>query len=418
VQAIQKEPRPALTPVPSVRRVLPPITAERRGGAGAVRRWIRRSLVLAAIVATVVVLRFTYFRPVAIPVTVTEVRTGRVEDLVTNNKAGTITARRQAALSPEFGGRIVALPVDAGARVRRGDVLIAVADADVRAQLTLEERSLDAVRSAAAEACANAEFAVRDLDRVRRLVSAGALSQQDLDRAITQQAATKATCDAATSRASQTAAGVDVARVNLGKTVLRAPFDAIVTKVNAHLGEWIMPSPAGLPMPPAVELVDVRSIYVKAPLDEVDASRATVGLPVRITMDAYPGRAFPGMVTRVGAYVSEAQQQNRTLDIDVAFDDAAFAQTLLPGLSADVEVIVQKHDDVVRVPTSAILQGGRVLIVRDSTLVQVTVRTGLTNWEFSEIVDGLKAGDLIVVSLDRPEVRAGAHVRIESEAGK
>jgi HlyD family secretion protein len=91
---------------------------------------------------------------------------------------------------------------------------------------------------------------------------------------------------------------------------------------------------------------------------------------------------------------------------------------LLPGLSADVEVIVQKHDDVVRVPTSAILQGGRVLIVRDSTLVQVTVRTGLTNWEFSEIIDGLKAGDLIVVSLDRPEVRAGAHVRIESETGK
>ena len=235
--------------------------------------------------------------------------------------------------------------------------------------MALEERSLDAVRLAAAEACANAKFAVRDLDRVRRLVSVGVSSQQDLDRAVTQQAATKATCDAATSRAYQTAAGVDVARVTLGKTVLRAPFDAIVTKVNAHLGEWIMPSPAGLPMPPAVELVDVRSIHVKAPLDEVDASRVKVGLPVRITMDAYPGRAFPGMVTRVGAYVSEAQQQNRTLDIDVAFDDAAFAQTLLPGLSADVEVIVQKHDDVVRVPTSAILQGGRVLVVRDDVLV-------------------------------------------------
>ncbi len=416
--AIQKEPRPALTPVPAVRRVLPPIAAERRGGAGAGRRWIGRSLVLAAIVVTVVVLRLTYFRSVPIPVTVTEVRTGRVEDLVTNNKAGTITARRQAALSPEFGGRIVALPVDAGARVRRGDVLIAVADADLRAQLALEERSLDAVRSAAAEACANAEFAVRDLDRVRRMVSAGALAQQDLDRAATQQTATQATCAAATSRAAQTAAGVDVARVNLGKTVLRAPFDAIVSKVNAHLGEWIMPSPAGLPMPPAVELIDARSIYVKAPLDEVDASRVKVGLPVRITMDAYPGRAFPGVVTRVGAYVSEAQQQNRTLDIDVAFDDAAFAQTLLPGLSADVEVIVQKHDDVVRVPTSAILQGGRVFVVRESVLVPVTVQRGLTNWEFSEIVDGLKAGDRIVVSLDRPEVRAGAHVRIESETGK
>jgi HlyD family secretion protein len=102
----------------------------------------------------------------------------------------------------------------------------------------------------------------------------------------------------------------------------------------------------------------------------------------------------------------------------VAFTDAALAETLLPGTSADVEVILQARDGVVRVPTSAILQGGRVLVVRDGSLVAVSVRAGLANWEFTEITDGLRAGDAIVTSLDRPEVKEGARVRVGPENGK
>jgi HlyD family secretion protein len=169
-------------------------------------------------------------------------------------------------------------------------------------------------------------------------------------------------------------------------------------------------------MPPAIELVDVRSLYVRAPLDEVDAGRVRAGFPVRITMDAYPGRSFAGVVTRVGAYVSDVQQQNRTFDIEVAFDDTRFAATLLPGLSADVEVIVQSRDGVIRVPTSVILQGNRVLTVRDGVLVGLPVRTGLANWEVTEIVEGLSPNDVIVTSLDRPDVKPGARVVIQPEA--
>lgn len=412
-----KQQRPLLV-APPTPRVLPPIVDEPAAQPRHARRWIRRLIILALVAAAIVALRLTYFKTALIPVSVTTVEVGRVEDLVTNNKAGTITARRRAALSPEVGGRIVAAPVEEGARVRRGDVLLAVADADVRAAVTLQTRSLDAARSAAREACATADFAARDLDRVRQLFTAGALSQQDLDRAVTQQATTQAACAAATARVEETIASGDAARVSLAKTVLHAPFDAIVSKVNAHLGEWIMPSPAGLPMPPAVELVDVRSLYVRAPLDEVDAGKVRAGLPVRITMDAYPGRAFAGTVTRVGAYVSDVQQQNRTFDIEAAFDDDKFAATLLPGLSADVEIIVQARDGIVRVPSSAILQGNRVLTVRDGVLWASSIRAGLANWEVTEILDGVAPGEVIVTSLDRPEVKPGARVVIQPGGGK
>jgi HlyD family secretion protein len=88
----------------------------------------------------------------------------------------------------------------------------------------------------------------------------------------------------------------------------------------------------------------------------------------------------------------------------------------MPGLSADIEVILDARDDVLRVPTYAILEGNRVLAVKGGKLESVAVETGLRNWEFTEIASGVSEGDQVVVSLDRAEVKAGA--RVEVTAGK
>jgi len=116
--------------------------------------------------------------------------------------------------------------------------------------------------------------------------------------------------------------------------------------------------------------------------------------------------------------VLDIEDQNRTFDVEVEFEDKAFARTLLPGTSADIEVILDAHEDVLRVPSYALIEGNRVMVVRDQTLESRSVETGLKNWEFTEIVRGLGAGDLVVVSLDRVEVQEGAQVRIESETLK
>lgn len=381
-------------------------------------RWGRRVLVLLALTAVGATLRMTYFRADPVPVTAVTVAAGRVEDIVANNKAGAIEAGQRALLSPETGGRIASLPVSEGAHVRQGDVLLRLSDDDLRAQVTLQQRSLDAAKAGAAEACTQADLAERDLARSEQLAAELLIAAQVLDQARSRRIASAASCAGALSRVGQAEAALDVARVAQTKTVLRAPFDGVVTRVSVERGEWLTPAPPGIALPAAIELVDTRSIYTSAPLDEVDLNRVRPGLPVRITMDAYPGRSFPGRVTRVDAYVSTAQQQNRTFDIDVAFDDAAFAQTLPPGTSVDVEVILNARDGVLRIPTSSVLQGGRVLVVRDGMLVSVRIKTGLANWEFTEVLAGLRAGDTVVTSLDRLEVTEGARVRVESEASK
>jgi HlyD family secretion protein len=199
--------------------------------------------------------------------------------------------------------------------------------------------------------------------------------------------------------------------------VLRAPFDGTVAKIVGEVGEYSTPSPPGVPTPPAIDLIDDRCLYVKAPMDEVDAPRLQPGQPVRITIDALPGRTFPGRVRRVAPIVSALEKQARTVDIDVDFDDLAAAGPLRVGYSADVEVVLDVHRDVLRVPAAAVGEGGRVLVIgAEGVLVERRVRTGLSNWEHAEVLDGLEAGEQVVSSLEREGVRPGVLARVEPAA--
>jgi len=136
---------------------------------------------------------------------------------------------------------------------------------------------------------------------------------------------------------------------------------------------------------------------------------------VAVTLDPYPGQSFPAHLTRVAAYVLDVEQQNRTVEIEVRLDDAAFAARLLPGTSADVEVVLGAHDEVVRIPTPALVEGGRVLVIGDDDrLVARTVIVGLRNWDFVEISSGLAVGERVVTSLDRAGVAAGVRVQVAS----
>ncbi|MCL4807360.1 MAG: efflux RND transporter periplasmic adaptor subunit [Thermoanaerobaculia bacterium] len=377
------------------------------------RKWLRRGLFAAVLVLAAVVLRVTLLRPDPVPVTVVAVERGAVEETVTGSRAGTVRSRRRATLSPEVGGRVERLFVRKGERVRKGDPLVRIAADDVRAHLTLAEKSLAVSEAAEREACRAAEQAVRDLSRSERLAKDDVLSLGLLERAQTEAGMTAAACEAARARVGQARASLEVARVGVGRTVLSAPFDGVVAELSTEEGEWVTPSPPGLPIPPVVELFDPDDTYVSAPLDEVDVGRVKAGVPVRVTFDAFPGRTFAGKVTRVADYVLDLREQNRTFEVEVVLEDAAFAKTLLPGTSADVVVVLARKEDVLRVPSYALLPGGKALLLAKGTLVPAKVETGLKGAEWAEVVSGLSEGDAVVTSLDRSEVKEGARARAE-----
>lgn len=382
------------------------------------KRHVKTVLFLAATVALFVALRQWVFVDDPVPVIVAPAAPGRVEETVTNTRAGTVKARRRAKLSPEIGGMVVELPFREGERVDRGDVVLRLDDELQRAELDLARRELEAARSQREQACLAAERASRNLDRIRRLTEEEIASRDLLDEAETEARRARAACEASEASVARASAAVGLAETRVSKMTLRAPFDAVVAEVDAEVGEWVTPSPPALPVPPAIDVLDPSSIYISAPMDEVDSARIELGQKVRVSIDSFRGKHFWGSVSRVAPYVLDVEAQNRTVEIEVDLENTEILSKLLPGTSADVEVLLQVKDDVLRVPTAAILEGSHVLVVGDENrLVRRDVEPGLSNWDFTEIESGLSPGERVVVSLDREEVVPGAEVMIESEEG-
>jgi HlyD family secretion protein len=379
-------------------------------------RWLKRLAVVAVLVGAGWALRLTVLRPEPVEVTAHPVELGRVEETVTNSRAGTVRTRRRAELSPALPGRVAGLPVREGDRVVLGRPVLVLDDAEHRAQVALQERAVESARAARREACARAEQAARDAARASRLHDEGIISVDALEQRSSAETVARAACEAASAEVRRAEAGLEVARVSLDRTVLRAPFDGVVAQVHAEVGEWISPSPPGITLAPVLDIIDPDAIYVSAPLDEVDVGRVHAGQPVRVTLDPYPDRSFPGTVSRVAPYVDDVKEQSRTFEVEVELEDRELARTLRPGTTADVEVLLRAKEGVLRIPSYALVEGTRVLVVRRGALVSVAVETGLRNWDWTEVTSGLAVGEQVVTSLDREEVRAGARATIADSA--
>jgi HlyD family secretion protein len=348
-----------------------------------------------------------------------EVGRGTVEATISNTRAGTVEACQRTKLSTISGGRIEVLAVKEGDKVRKGQLLMQLWNADQQAEQRLATAVTETARKRVVEACTIADNAVREAERRRDLFKQGFISESAYDSARVEADARSAACTTARTDVAQAEARVNVTRVVQGRTVLIAPFDGTVAKIVGEVGEYSTPSPPGVATPPAIDLIDESCLYVKAPMDEVDAPKIQVGQPVRITLDALPKQWFPGKVKRIAPYVSAVEKQARTVDIEATLDDPASAGRLLVGYSADVEIILEVRQNVLRVPTSALLEGGRVLVLEKGKLAERTLKTGLANWEYTEVLDGLAAGDRIVTSLERSGVKAGvAAVAEDGNAGK
>ncbi|MCG6933537.1 MAG: efflux RND transporter periplasmic adaptor subunit [Gallionella sp.] len=362
----------------------------------------------------VIAIAVWYFtRPKPIEVELVTVERGKVEATVSNTRAGTVKACRRAKLSAPSGGQISHLLVKKGQRVKANQVLLELWDKDLKAQEQLAREQLATAQTQAHQACVQAALADSEADRARKLKESGFISAEGLDQKVSAAKVARAGCEAANSQIEQSRSRIAVARASLQRMVLRAPFAGIVADISGELGEYATPSPPGILTLPAIDLIDDSCMYVSAPIDEVDAANVKVGQQARITLDAIKGKTFPGRVRRIAPYVLEIEKQARTVEVEVEFDQHPEEQNLLVGYSADVEIVYDSHSNVLRIPTQALLEGKRVLLYDDGTLVERTVTTGLANWDHTEITSGLKAGDRIVLSLDRTGVKAGARVKPE-----
>ncbi len=377
------------------------------------RKWILRAVIPAVVILSV--LWWTCARPDPVPVRVEAVSRANVEATVTNSKAGTIRARRRARLTAEVGGRVIEITHREGDHVEKGELLVRLNDESARAQHELAIQSLAVAKANKSQACISKDRAYRDWQRKQKLADKNIVSEDVLDQLRSTYRAADSTCNAAAAEIEKAAASITAAEADLSKHRILAPFAGIIAEQDVELGEWVTPSPPLLTSPAVVDIIDPSSVYLSAPMDEVDSTKIVKGQEAKVTIDSYPSKEFQGNVVRVAPYVVDVEAQNRTVEVEVELVDKAFAAKLLPGTSADAEIVLETRNSVLRVPTTALLENRKVLVFDGSELEERTVEVGLRNWDYVEILSGVEEGEEVVVTLDRVEVKTGVRAELEED---
>src|SRR6266436_103303 len=369
------------------------------------RRWLVIGLPVAGVVVLAAVLLATSGAlGSAVPVrltpatTVSPMRAGAV--LVAS---GYVVAQRKAAVASKGTGRLVDLGVVEGDRVRTGQVIARIEDADVRAQLAQAQANVQLSR-------AELHDAERSLARERLLGDSGFSSQASLDAA-------EARYDRVRAGIAAAEAAVDAAQVALENTVIRAPFDGTVLTKNADVGEVVAPLAASAFSKSAVvTIADLRSLQVEADVAESNLEAISAGQPCEIVLDAYPDERYAGVVAKI---VPTADRAKATVQVKVAF--RSYDARVLPEMSAKVHFLPRPSrvavdtQLVLVVPSSAVVErNGRsvVLVVERGRAVEVPVVVGRQVGTSVTVREGLRPGVQVVDSVGA-RLHGGAKVTVQ-----
>jgi RND family efflux transporter MFP subunit len=376
---------------------------ERGADPGPPRRALPVAVVLAAAAVAAAAVWWST-RPKAVEVRTEAAREEAASggDRTVLNASGYVTARRQATISSKITGKVTEVLIEEGLRVKEGQVLARLDDTNVAASLQLARAQLESSRTALAETQVRLTEAEQDLRRQSELIEKNVVAQADYDHA-------KADALAYKARLGQQARDVTVAertvaiwQQQLEDTVLRAPFDGVVTTKDAQPGEMISPVSAGggFTRTGICTVVDMESREIEIDVNEAYINRVEPDQPVEATLDAYPDWKIP---CKVIAIIPTADRQKSTVKVRVGFDK--LDPRILPEMGVkvafrEVGVANAPAARAVVVPKSAVRQdGGRdvVMVVRDGRAERRAVTVAGSTDDEAALSAGLAAGERVVV---------------------
>lgn len=291
-------------------------------------------------------------------------------------------------------GRVVDIP-DPGKVVTAGEAMVRFDDGPVSGQVAAAESerlaALESLRVARATAAERQDRLATDRDLQRQ----GALTREAL--AESERAAREAAAQVAYLERDVplrvAALDTRIAELHAQReaAVVRAPFAGTIYRTQAKKGEVVRLGD------PLLWLADLEHLRVRANVDQVDLGRVRPGQPMRVTANAFPGRAWTGAVSEVVPNV--VVKESRSVSESLARLDPP-TDGLVPGMTVDVEIVVAEDPDALQVPAEAVQTQGRevfVFRVDGRRLRKIPVRTGLTSVSAVAIADGLDEGALVVV---------------------
>src|SRR5262245_50292697 len=277
----------------------------------------------------------------------------RVGDLVvTVTATGTLQPLEQVDIGSELSGTLRSVEVGFNARVQAGQVLAHLDDTRLAAQVLQSQAAVDAAKAAVEEAHASLSEAESQLARLQnvREISGGKIpSQQELAAGQAAVARAHGALGSAEAQVAQAQATLDVQRTDLSKAAIRSPIDGVVLSAAARPGQTVA---ASLQAPVLFTLArDLARLELDLSVDEADVGQVREGQTAQFSVDAWPGRTFPGRVQQV-RYAAHTVAGVVTYEAIVAVENPELL--LRPGMTATAVIEVKRDDQVLLVPNAAL----------------------------------------------------------------
>ena len=354
--------------------------------------------------------------------TSTAVAAASSSDAAVLQATGYVVARRQATISAQIIGTLTQVSVDEGAHVKRGQILARLDPTAYQAQLDSTKAQYAAAQAGVIKARATLQQDRANAARMNAVVARGYVSKQDAQQANTLVATDKAGLDVAIKQAQAAKDQVQAAQVNVDFTIIRAPFDGVVTDKAAEVGEIVSPYTAGGGgiAGGLATIVDMNSLEVDVDVNEAYISRVVPGMPVEAVLDAYPDWKIPAHVI---AIIPSADKSKATVKVRIALDQKD--PRIIPQMGVRVSFLEKKDANRkplpgVLVPKSAIVQrDGKdvVFVVKDGRAARTAVTAGADFSDLKQVTQGLDAG-AEVVTTPAADLKDGEKVQVKNSGGQ
>jgi RND family efflux transporter MFP subunit len=331
------------------------------------------------------------------------------------NASGYVVAQRKASVASKVTGLLVSMTVEEGSRVKKGQIIARLENEDVTAAKHQAEANLNVARHNLEQARAELQDATLSFNRNKELLAHDFVSRADYDASEARYKRAIAAVDAAEAAVRANTAALQGANVNIGYTLIRAPFDAVVLTKNADVGDIVTPIGAAAEAKAAVvTIADMNSLQVEVDVSESNLGNVQVGQPCEIQLDALPESRFQGLVHMI---VPTADRSKATVMVKVRFIDKD--PRILPEMSAKVAFLSrairpeeQKPRTVVN--SNAVIihkDKNMVFLVKDNRAFETPITTGEKLGDMIEVLNGVKAGDKVVLKLV-DKLRDGKRIKI------
>lgn len=372
---------------------------------------IKRTKTILIILASItfLFLLFTYviFPESSTEVKVVPVKKGKVESSVTATSSGTVSAEIESKVASDIAGKVIEVFISDGVFVKKNDPIIRLDLTDILIQKQQALANLNS--SKAKQLQAKQKFKQSEINhkRNKELFKEGIVSASQLEASELEYNTSREELKSASEIIEASKSSFNLLSHQAAKGIIKAPFNGIVSKVYPKIGEFIN---AGATV---ADMFSTEKIKIKARIDEADLSKIKLGQKVKLIPEAYRDKKITGELAFISPVVLTTKESNREVEIEIFPKEGI--KYLKPGMSIDVEVILDLVENVLFVPSYAIMdkKGEKIVYVANGNRAkEIPVTIGMNNYETTEIKSGLKEGEMVILPSNIIKINNNSKIKV------